>query len=725
MNQPAQSVQMPQSPRHYPANLPQYAIPPQPPPFPPPYGAPPIPPYYAYPDPYQMAGPSNQMMPYAIHPPYYPPHPHYMYPLPPPPQPHIPYPPPSPRQFDSQRISDFPRQNGGSPHRGPRNFARNNNTHSPHLLPTKNFRHAFSRPAKLASPVALVPSSPFPLQTATSLLPPSDLPPSVVDTTPPPAPDIPPSLDDAAPNTEEPRDAMSSGETSTPATISANTVASPSVPVGKILPPKLEGPVGLSDASTASANPRTSYAILNSRPDDPSKAHSLMFSYRSKPPQSVFEHADHVENFNPRIRVGGERFSSSGGITSGSAKVPHGSNPNKHAGVLIPALELAPELELEPTGEADRAPVPKTSEPTSPTTTMTSIAPAIAVAMEEAQSETPQPGSSENSLTAPATPTVSSSVQSSAAVTPTSHTPSPSSPISTATSISTYPSPSASKVTPTASTVAPTLAPSKLAIRSWADLFAKPSTPSKLGSGSSEPRAESPYAAAGETVKSENSCTANVGTGLATENIPPSSGPAAESSHPSTSTRRTSASDVSVHFASLSTFGGGAVPPLHILLTCSPPLYPPAPLTHPRGLVNTGNMCFANVVMQALLHTPPFYKLFEMMGHALSGDLGRRALIDATQVAHHQYHRRQVLIWYSCSIIFLRDFPLESTMLPLEKPPSGTTTPLSNEQLRQLSWQESFVPQFLYDAMSENKRFDSMRVRTGRHLQFRLQQAHH
>jgi hypothetical protein len=436
------------------------------------------------------------------------------------------------------------------------------------------------------------------------------------------------------PNTDEPHDAVSSGEASTPMSISTSAVASSLVPARKILPPKLEGPVGLSDAFTtpSSINPRTSYAILNSRPDDPSKAYGLMFSHRSQPPQSMFKLADHVENFDPRVRVESERSSSANGITNGSANVPHGGAPNKHAGVLIPTPEPAPEL--EPAGEADRAraAVPEASEPAPTVPAIASVAPVIATAMIEARSETPQPGSSENSLAAPATPTFSSSVQSSTAVTPTSHTPSPSSPISTATSISAYPSPSASKAAPTAATAAstPMPAPSKLAPRSWADLFAKPSTPAKLA-GSSEPRAESSYAGVGETIKSEDGHAANVGTGLGAESAPSTSNSttAAQSSYPSGPARRPSASSVSAQSAS-GALGKSVVPPLHILLTCSPPLYPPAPLTHPRGLVNTGNMCFANVVMQALLHTPPFYKLFEMIGHALPGDLGRRALVDAT-----------------------------------------------------------------------------------------------
>lgn len=66
------------------------------------------------------------------------------------------------------------------------------------------------------------------------------------------------------------------------------------------------------------------------------------------------------------------------------------------------------------------------------------------------------------------------------------------------------------------------------------------------------------------------------------------------------------------------------------------------------------------------------------------------------------------------SVEFLREFQLELDVEPPHKSASsGKSTPLHPDQLRQLSWQQdSFIPQFLYDAMSENKRFDSMRVET-------------
>ncbi|KAF8964302.1 hypothetical protein BGZ52_011859, partial [Haplosporangium bisporale] len=38
-------------------------------------------------------------------------------------------------------------------------------------------------------------------------------------------------------------------------------------------------------------------------------------------------------------------------------------------------------------------------------------------------------------------------------------------------------------------------------------------------------------------------------------------------------------------------------------------------LIQPRGLVNNGNMCFMNAILQPLLHCPPFYNLLIQIGN--------------------------------------------------------------------------------------------------------------
>ncbi|THH20875.1 hypothetical protein EW146_g530, partial [Bondarzewia mesenterica] len=123
-----------------------------------------------------------------------------------------------------------------------------------------------------------------------------------------------------------------------------------------------------------------------------------------------------------------------------------------------------------------------------------------------------------------------------------------------------------------------------------------------------------------------------------------------------------------------------------------------APRIRPRGLVNSGNMCFANAVLQLLVYSPPFWRLFTELGKLLpEGNEGRRneegqtPLVDAT-------------------IKFLKEFaPLEKTVPGNGKGKSngkGKEVSLDDEEENSL---ESFIPTFVYDAMKEKKRFDNMR----------------
>ena len=41
--------------------------------------------------------------------------------------------------------------------------------------------------------------------------------------------------------------------------------------------------------------------------------------------------------------------------------------------------------------------------------------------------------------------------------------------------------------------------------------------------------------------------------------------------------------------------------------------------THSRGLINPGNMCFANSVLQIMVHCPPFHRLFAELGRVSGG----------------------------------------------------------------------------------------------------------
>ncbi|ORX34811.1 hypothetical protein BD324DRAFT_653068 [Kockovaella imperatae] len=113
--------------------------------------------------------------------------------------------------------------------------------------------------------------------------------------------------------------------------------------------------------------------------------------------------------------------------------------------------------------------------------------------------------------------------------------------------------------------------------------------------------------------------------------------------------------------------------------------------TLPRGLINTGNMCFANTILQVLVYCPPFAELLEELGKRLKADLARRTpLLEAM-------------------IIFLREFASMPGQV-IHPPPSGTSTPRSEGRAKERDARnDAFIPENVYDAMKENKRFDSMR----------------
>ncbi|KAF8753336.1 Ubiquitin carboxyl-terminal hydrolase [Rhizoctonia solani] len=123
--------------------------------------------------------------------------------------------------------------------------------------------------------------------------------------------------------------------------------------------------------------------------------------------------------------------------------------------------------------------------------------------------------------------------------------------------------------------------------------------------------------------------------------------------------------------------------PLHVVLSeGAKPYSAHSQVTQPRGLINSGNMCFANVVMQALVYSAPFVRLFETLAHLVPGSLAGR-LHCMKQLTASSSTQGQVS---------LRRFD-----------------PHAPEQTRQQAWNENpFFPELLYAAMKQNKRFDSM-----------------
>ena len=131
------------------------------------------------------------------------------------------------------------------------------------------------------------------------------------------------------------------------------------------------------------------------------------------------------------------------------------------------------------------------------------------------------------------------------------------------------------------------------------------------------------------------------------------------------------------------------------------PSRPTGNLTPPslrdRGLVTTGNMCFANAVLQLLVHSPPFWNLIKELG-----DLNRQSgtgvpetgggwtpLVDAT-------------------VRFFEEFTFNEKGPPTEQAAMGK--PMENEEEKKEN-EKLFEPTYMYDAMNEKKQLKSFLVR--------------
>lgn len=136
--------------------------------------------------------------------------------------------------------------------------------------------------------------------------------------------------------------------------------------------------------------------------------------------------------------------------------------------------------------------------------------------------------------------------------------------------------------------------------------------------------------------------------------------------------------------------GSGVRPEVVNLINAGPTGPAPPPKIRPRGLVNTGNMCFANAVLQVLVYCPPFHRLFTELGKYLPGPAPHAPGANATPLV-------------DAIIQFMKEFGVKES----EKREGKAKGKEREEDFDEL---DSFIPTYVYDAMKEKKRFASMVV---------------
>ena len=150
----------------------------------------------------------------------------------------------------------------------------------------------------------------------------------------------------------------------------------------------------------------------------------------------------------------------------------------------------------------------------------------------------------------------------------------------------------------------------------------------------------------------------------------------------------------------------------------SPPaIHPSIPASRPtgsamlprlraRGLVNTGNICFANTVLQLLVSCPSFRNLFRELGDTKwqrgagvpetgGGGGGATPLVDAT-------------------VRFFKEFIVEESSSVKQQ--SQPATSKANKQKKEDNFLDTFEPTYMYGAMKEKRQLKPLFVRSRAHV---------